>query len=71
MKYLVIIEKADDGSYSAYVPDLPGCTSSGDTVEELRENVRQAIEGHVGVLREMGERVPEPSSSAETVEAAA
>jgi predicted RNase H-like HicB family nuclease len=70
MKYTIIIEKADDGSYSAYVPDLPGCTSCGDTVEELRENMREAIEGHVELLREHGEPIPEPSSTAEVVEAA-
>ena len=71
MKYLVIIERAADGSYSAYVPDLPGCTSSGESVLEVRENVGEAIAGHVALLREMGEPVPEPSSTAETVEAAA
>ena len=36
MEYVAIIERAADGSYSAYVPDLPGCVSCGDTVEEVR-----------------------------------
>jgi predicted RNase H-like HicB family nuclease len=34
MEYIVVVERADDGSYSAYVPDLPGCVTWGDTVEK-------------------------------------
>lgn len=71
MKYTYIIEKANDGSYSAYVPDLPGCTSCGDTVNELRENIREAVGLYIDALREHGETIPEPSSTAEVVEAAA
>jgi hypothetical protein len=40
MKYVYVIERADDGSFSAYVPDLPGCTTSGDTMAEVRANIR-------------------------------
>ena len=47
MKYLYVIEKALDGSYSAYVPDLPGCTSCGDTVDELK---RFREERELGVI---------------------
>jgi predicted RNase H-like HicB family nuclease len=36
VKFVYIIERADDGSYSAYVPDLPGCTTCADTVDEIR-----------------------------------
>ena len=70
MRYVYIIERADDGSYWAYVPDLPGCTSCGDTVDELRENIKEAVALYVDSLREHGEPVPEPTSSAEVVEAA-
>ncbi len=70
MKYVYIIEKANDGSYSAYVPDLPGCTSCGDTEAELRENIREAVALYIESLRETGESVPSPSSTAEVVEAA-
>ena len=69
-KYVVIIEPADDGSYSAYVPDLPGCTSCGDSVDELRDGIREAIAGHIATLRDLGQPVPPPSSTAEVVEAA-
>ena len=70
MKYVYIIEKAKDGSYSAYVPDLPGCTSCGDTEAELRENIREAVALYIESLREIGESVPAASSTAEVVEAA-
>ena len=70
MKYLYIIEKANDGSYSAYVPDLPGCTTCGDTVDEVRQNIGEAVSLYIESLREHGESVPPPSTTAEVVEAA-
>lgn len=63
-EYLVVIEKAD-GNFGAYIPDLPGCVSTGDTVEEVRGLMREAIHMHIESLREHGEPVPPPSSSAE------
>lgn len=39
IRYAVIIEKARDGGYGAYVPDLPGCVGMGDTREEIIENI--------------------------------
>ena len=61
MKYLVIIEKGPN-NFSAYVPDLPGCTSAADTVEEIVAGIREAIEGHLEVMREYGDPIPEPTS---------
>ncbi len=69
MDYTVIIEAADDGAFGAYVPDLPGCVSSGATREEALEMVREAIRGHIQTLREVGEPVPPPRSRAEVVAA--
>ncbi|MBD3563461.1 type II toxin-antitoxin system HicB family antitoxin, partial [Planktothrix sp. FACHB-1355] len=46
MRYAVVIEKAE-GNYSAYVPDLPGCVSVGDTIEEVKQNIQEAIEFHL------------------------
>jgi predicted RNase H-like HicB family nuclease len=71
MTYAIIIEKAKDGSYSAYVPDLPGCTSCADSEAEVRESVREAIEGHIAVLRETNQPVPLPLSVVGSVEVAA
>lgn len=60
MKYPIVIEKTDTG-YSAYVPDLPGCVTTGPTIEKVRSNMAEAIEFHLDGMREDGEQVPEPS----------
>jgi len=67
LNYTVVIEPADDDSYSVHVPDLPGCISTGDTKEEALANITEAIRGHVATLREMGNPIPEPKSSAAVV----
>jgi predicted RNase H-like HicB family nuclease len=53
MRYAVVIEKAA-GNYSAYVPDLPGCVATGNTIEEVETEIREAIEFHLDGLREDG-----------------
>jgi predicted RNase H-like HicB family nuclease len=70
MQYMVVIEKADDGSFSVWVPDLPGCVSTGDTREEALANIAEAIRGHMETLRDFGQNVPPPRSSAANVNAA-
>jgi predicted RNase H-like HicB family nuclease len=60
-RHLVVIEKAND-NYSAYSPDLPGCVATGDTQEEAKRNMHEAIQMHVDGLTEDGLPVPEPSS---------
>ena len=69
VEYTVIIEPADDGTFSVYVPDLPGCVSTGRTREEAIESIREAIQGHVQTLREFGEPVPPPRSQSQVVAA--
>ncbi|MCY7393532.1 MAG: type II toxin-antitoxin system HicB family antitoxin, partial [Leptolyngbyaceae cyanobacterium CAN_BIN12] len=63
----VVIEAAE-GNYSAYVPDLPGCVAVGDTVEDIQQMIREAIEFHLEGMRLNGERIPEPSSLCQYVE---
>lgn len=71
-KYLVVIERADDGSYSAFVPDLPGCVACGlDSPEQARELIRKTIEAHVHGMREDGQPIPEPTASSDYVETVA
>ena len=67
MRYLVVIEKAN-GNYSAYVPDLPGCIATGDTVEETGRGAREAIRFHIDGLREGTLPVPPPSAVCQYVE---
>jgi predicted RNase H-like HicB family nuclease len=69
-EYLAVLERANDGTWSAYVPDLPGCTTFGPSREEAARNIREAIAGHLELMRETGERIPEPSSSPEIVHVA-
>ncbi|MEQ8848131.1 type II toxin-antitoxin system HicB family antitoxin [Botrimarina sp.] len=59
-----MIRKTRTG-YSVDVPDLPGCVSTGSTIEEAREMIAEAIAGHIEVTRQAGESVPSPSSSVE------
>ena len=68
-RYAVIFEQAET-NWAAYVPDLPGCVSTGTSLEEAERNVREAISGHLRTLREFGEPVPEPTSVAREVEVA-
>lgn len=68
-EYAIVIEVAG-GNYSAYVPDLPGCVSTGSTVDEVTANIREAIILHLESLREHGEAVPPPTSRAGTVQVA-
>ena len=43
MKITVVIHPAEEGGYWAEVPALPGCYSQGETLEEMRTNIREAI----------------------------
>ncbi|HEY1721705.1 MAG TPA: type II toxin-antitoxin system HicB family antitoxin [Magnetospirillaceae bacterium] len=68
MRYAVVIEKAE-GNYSAYVPDLPGCIATGESVEAVEVEIREAIRFHIDGLKEDGLPIPQPSSIAEYVDA--
>ena len=60
--YAVVIERAADGGYGAWCPDLPGCVALADTEETLLVEMREAIELHLAGLREDGRRsrIPQP-----------
>jgi predicted RNase H-like HicB family nuclease len=70
MRYAIVIEKAE-GNYSAYVPDLPGCVSTGATVEETEKAIREAIAFHLDGMRDDGTPILPPSSQVEYVDIAA
>jgi predicted RNase H-like HicB family nuclease len=69
MKFAVVVEKGPR-NYSAYVPDLPGCVSTGKTFAETEKNIREAIEFHIEGMIEDGDPIPEPSSKAIEVDVA-
>ena len=59
--YAVVIEKAEN-NYSAYVPDLPGCVSTGASLQELEQMIQEAIEFHLEGMQEESLLIPEPVS---------
>jgi predicted RNase H-like HicB family nuclease len=67
MRYAIVIE-GEPGNYSAYVPDLPGCVAVGDTVEEVRHEMQEAIRFHIEGLLEDDLPIPEPTSVVDYVE---
>jgi len=58
MEFEVFLEPAEEGGLVATVPALPGCISEGDTRAEALENIKDAIEGYLEVLRRHGEPLP-------------
>ena len=61
MEYVVIFEKGEN-SYGASVPDLPGCIAVGETLEEVKVLIAEAIQFHIEGLRQDRDVVPQPSS---------
>ena len=70
MRYAIIIEEGEN-NYSAYVPDLPGCVSTGDTLEEAKAEIAEAIAFHLEGMRKDGLPIPPPTSKADYVDIAA
>jgi predicted RNase H-like HicB family nuclease len=68
MRYAIVIEETKT-NYSAYVPDLPGCVTTGATPEDVTRDMREAIRFHIEGLIEDGLPVPPPSAVAQYVEA--
>jgi predicted RNase H-like HicB family nuclease len=66
-KYTIFFEPTATG-YSAYVPDLPGCVAAAVTLEETKELMKEAIEGHSECMREFGYEIPAPTTVSEKVE---
>ena len=54
--YAVVIHEDPEGGFWAEVPALPGCYSQGETVDELKHNIREATAGVLEVLREQGRK---------------
>jgi predicted RNase H-like HicB family nuclease len=72
MQYAIVIEKPlGSSNYSAYVPDLPGCAAAAETLDEIKELMREAIEVHIEGMREDGLPIPAPSTEVATVDVAA
>lgn len=68
-EYLVVYENAGS-NWSAYVPDLPGCITTGETLEACKENIQDAISVFLEALASMGRPAPESSTRGEYVSVA-
>ena len=65
MQYLILLDGSEPGNgYDVTVPDLPGCTSAGDTMAEALANAQEAILGHLNIMVEDGEPIPQQSDEA-------
>jgi antitoxin HicB len=58
IKFVITIEKDEDGWFIASCPALPGCHSQGKTKEEAIANIKEAIRGYIVSLRKHGEPIP-------------
>jgi len=70
MRYAIVIEKAET-NFSTYVPDLPGCIATGESIEEVGRLIREAIVLHLEGMREDGISPPVPQCQVEYMEIAA
>jgi len=70
MEYLVVIEEGAAG-FGAHVPDLPGCIAAASSREEVIALIQEAIEFHIEGLKDQGDPIPRPSSTAHVVEVGA
>ena len=67
-QYLIVIEKSETG-YGAYVPDLPGCITVGDSVQEVKDNMQEALALHLEDLEEAHMPIPTNTAAATMVAA--
>ena len=68
--YAYVVERAEDGSYWAYLPDLPGCTTFAETPDEVPARLKEAVDLYLSYYRERGLPQPEPRARVGTLTAA-
>jgi predicted RNase H-like HicB family nuclease len=60
--YLVVYAKCKNSNFSGHAPDVPGCVSAGDTLDEMNSMMREALEFHLDGILEDGDTIPEPTT---------
>ena len=58
LQYTIILQASEEGGYIAFAPALPGCMPQGETLDEAKENITDAIGAYLEVLREDGDKIP-------------
>jgi predicted RNase H-like HicB family nuclease len=69
-KYLVVYERAEDGGWGAYLPDLAGVVALGASRDEVADRVQEALDAYAEEMSSLGRRLPEPVAASGTVQAA-
>ena len=62
MDYIAIIHKEPNSDFGVSFPDFPGCITAGRTLDTAKDMAAEALTRHIGVMRETGEPVPDPST---------
>jgi predicted RNase H-like HicB family nuclease len=68
--YVVVFERAEDGGWGAYLPDLPGVVALGTTRSEVAGRIREALDAYAEEMARLGRSLPDPVASTETIHAA-
>lgn len=68
MKLKVVLEKAEEGGYTVYIPALPGCISEGETKKEALANIKDALKGYLAVLNKKAEVIQSKKHGTKLVE---
>jgi predicted RNase H-like HicB family nuclease len=61
-RYLVVYAKCIGSNFSGHAPDVPGCVSASDTLDEMNDLMREALEFHLEGMLEDGAEIPEPTT---------
>ena len=60
MRFIALVHKDPESCYGVSFPDVPGCTSAGDTLDEALTNAVDALSGHIRLMESDGEATPTP-----------
>jgi len=69
-KYVVVYERAEDGAWGAYLPDLPGVVALGATRDEVSARIQEALDAYAGEMAALGRDLPDPVAATGTIHAA-
>ena len=69
-EYVVVFERAEDGGWGAYVPDLPGVIALGASRQEVAARIREAVDAYAREQAALGRPLPAPIAVTGTIEAA-
>lgn len=69
-EYLVVFERAEDGGWGAYLPDLPNVVALGTSHHEVSSRIQEAVDAYAREMSALGEPLPDPVAKAGTVHAA-